>query len=241
MQTIERKHYLIGALIIALAFVIQPFSLLYIQIKVAPQVAHMLGQDSGDDTGSGTTDAAGMEISTTDLKVRGNPDAPIYLVEFSDYQCPFCARFHDTPKEISADSNGKVAWAWKYFPLTQIHPDAHPAAVAAECVYKLGGNDKFWLFTDSLIANQQNLSDTLYKNESVRLGISPTQFAACLKDSAAAAVVDADQKEGEDLGINGTPNTYVVKNENGKLTILESISGALPKSTVTKILEKYSQ
>jgi protein-disulfide isomerase len=92
-----------------------------------------------------------------------------------------------------------------------------------------------------MIANQDKLSDALYRSEAVKLGINGPAFDTCIKDPAVAAVVDENTKEGEDLGVNGTPSTFVVKNENGKLTILENISGALPKDTVENIIKKYSE
>lgn len=237
---IERKHYIIAGIILAIAFTLQPFALLFVQNYIAPQVANVIMGDSINN-GQNNTDGVGSIINTENLKLQGNPDAKIYLVEFSDYECPFCARFHSTPKEIVEASGGKIAWAWKYFPLTQIHQNAYPAAIAAECVNKLGGSDKFWSYTDTLTNNYENLSENLYKAESAKLGINQAQFAACIKDSATKAAVDAEMKEGTDLGISGTPNTYIVKNEDGKLTVLESISGALPKATVEKMLQKYSE
>jgi protein-disulfide isomerase len=177
-------------------------------------------------------------VSTENLKLRGNPEASIVLVEFSDYECPFCGRFHDVPKNIVANSNGKVAWAWKHFPLS-FHPNATPAAIAAECVNKLAGVEKFWSFSDSLIANQQNLSDKFYKSEATKLGIDSSVFSACLSDPQTTSNVNTEQEEGTALGVNGTPNTLIVKNEGGKYTILESINGALPEATVQSAINKY--
>lgn len=239
MAKIHRKHYIIGALMIALAFVVQPFSLLFVQMRVAPKVAPYLVKDAGTSSDDATT-MAGKEIKNEDLKLRGNSGASIYLVEFSDYQCPFCGRFHNTPKEIVQASNGKVAWVWKHFPLTAIHPEARPSAIAGECVFKLGGAEKFWIYTDALIVNQGNLSDALRKGEAVKLGVNATAYQTCIADPATAKEVDDNSAEGEALGVNGTPSTFVVKNENGKLTILENISGALPKETVESIIAKYS-
>ncbi len=233
----KSKHYIIGASIIAIAFLLQPFSLLIVQNTVAPLLAQaILGQNP-----DGSISVEGKEINSENIKIFGNPDAEIYLVEYSDYQCPFCARFHSTPKEVVANSSGKVAWVWKHFPLEQIHPEARPASIAAECVAKLGSVEKFWQFSDVLIANQQNLSEALYKNEAVKMGINNAQFSACLKDAEVAKIVDEHLNEGSTLGVSGTPSTFVVKNENGKLTILENINGALPKSTVDSIIAKYSE
>jgi protein-disulfide isomerase len=233
----KSKHYITGATIIAIAFLLQPFSLLLVQTYVAPVLAErFLGQNT-----DGSVSVEGKEIDATGLKVQGNPQAQIYLVEYSDYQCPFCSRFHPTPKEVVAESNGKVAWVWKHFPLEQIHPEARPAAIAAECVAKLGSVEKFWQYSDALIANQDQLSENLFKSEATRLGINAAQFATCLKDPTHSNTVDKELEEGSALGVSGTPSTFVVRNENGKLTILENISGALPKATVESIIAKYSK
>ncbi len=237
VNRIERRHYIIGALVISAALLIQPFSLLATQMYLAPKIAPYFIKNNNNQQ-AGETNYAGKEISTTNLKVQGNKDAEIYLVEYSDYQCPFCQRFHETPKAIVAGSNGKVAWAYKHFPL-QFHPNAEPAAVAAECVNKLAGTEKFWKFSDVLVANQEKLSETLYKTESAKLGVNGAVFAICLKDKQMLTNVQADQTEGSSLGVNGTPSTFVVKNENGKLIILENINGALPQNTVESILTKY--
>lgn len=239
---IEKKHFIIGSVIISLAFIIQPFSLLATQIFLAPIVAPLvMGKNLAQGAEPGSTTMAGKEILTEGLRIKGNPQAEIILVEYSDYECPFCNRFHNTPKEIVENSNGKVAWAWKHFPLTQIHQNARPAAIAAECVNKLGGVEKFWQYSDMLITNQTTLSEKLYISEAGKLGINSSTFASCLKDVSISSKVDAETREGESLGVSGTPSTFVVKNEDGKLTILENINGALPKATVESIIAKYTK
>lgn len=234
---LKRKHYVIGGMIIAIAFVVQPFSLLFVQANIAPILAPLLTGQNAD----GSMVVEGKEISNQNLKIRGDANAEIMLVEYSDYECPFCNRFHDTPKQIVESSNGKVSWAWKHFPLTQIHPNAQPASVAAECVNKLSGAENFWKFSDMLINNQQILSENFYIAEASKLGINANNFSTCLKDPAMAEIVSKDLSEGESLGVSGTPSTFVVRNENGKLTILENINGALPKETVESIIAKYSK
>lgn len=233
-MTIERKHYIIGGLIIALALALQPFALLFTQINLAPSLVPMLTGNNVD----GTPSLEGKEISTENLKLRGNPQAEIVLVEFSDYECPFCGRFHDTPKSIVANSNGKVAWAWKHFPLS-FHPQAEPTAIAAECVFKFGGAEKFWEYSDIMIANQAKLTDAVRASEAIKLGINGANFSACLSDAETKTKVTNELNEGSTLGVNGTPNTFIVKNEGGKYTILESINGALPQATVEAAVLKY--
>ncbi len=232
---IERKHYIFGGIILAVAFFLQPFALLFTQINLAPMLVPMLTGQNQD----GTPIVEGRTVSTENLKIRGNTEASIVLVEFSDYQCPFCARFHDAPKNVVANSNGKVAWAWKHFPL-QFHPEATPAAIAAECVNKLSGAEKFWSFTDAMILNQDKLSAAVYKAEAAKLGVNAAAFNTCLTDPKMKENVETETAEGASLGVNGTPNTLVVRNENGVYTVLESINGALPEATVQSIVDKYT-
>jgi protein-disulfide isomerase len=235
-MTIERKHYIIGGLIIALALALQPFALLFTQINLAPSLVPMLTGNNVD----GTPSLEGREVSTENLKLRGNSDAQIVLVEFSDYECPFCNRFHEAPKNIVANSNGKVAWAWKHYPLP-FHPQAEPTAIAAECVKELAGVEQFWSYTDTMMNNFDKLNDTLRASEAGKLGINAANFSTCLKNPEMKTRVSNDLNEGSSLGVNGTPNTFIVRNEGGKYTILESINGALPEATVAAAVAKYVQ
>ncbi len=104
------------------------------------------------------------EVATTDAKldnlkpvtatdhIRGDINAPVKIVQFSDIDCPFCKKFHTTMQEVmkTYGKDGKVAWVFRNFPLTQLHPDAANKAEASECIAELGGNDKFWSFVDGL-------------------------------------------------------------------------------------------
>ena len=84
--------------------------------------------------------------------IRGNPNAPIVIVEYSDLECPFCKSFHETMNKVMANygNDGKVAWVYRQFPLEQLHPNAPTLAQASECVAELGGNDAFWKFSDKI-------------------------------------------------------------------------------------------
>jgi protein-disulfide isomerase len=86
--------------------------------------------------------------------VKGNVSAPVTIVEFSDFQCPFCQRFHPSVQQIVNEYGDQVKWVYKHFPLDQIHPQARPAAEAAECVAEQKGNEGFWEFTDTLFEIQ---------------------------------------------------------------------------------------
>jgi len=96
---------------------------------------------------------AGLEVAEDD-HVQGNPSAPITLVEFSDFQCPFCKRFHPTVEQIFAEYGDQVKWVYKHFPLDQIHPQARPAAEASECIAEQKGEEGFWQFADAVFKAQ---------------------------------------------------------------------------------------
>lgn len=87
--------------------------------------------------------------------IRGPADAPLAIIEYSDFECPFCGQFHPTMKQIIAEFPAEVVWIYRHFPLDNIHPQASPAAIASECVGKLAGNEAFWGFADGLFAAQE--------------------------------------------------------------------------------------
>jgi len=90
---------------------------------------------------------------TADEHIKGNPDALVKIVEFSDYDCPFCSRHHDVMNAIMDKyADNEVAWVYRQFPLEQLHPNAPAVALASECVAEIGGNDAFWKFTDDYFA-----------------------------------------------------------------------------------------
>src|SRR3989344_3197928 len=127
--------------------------------------------------------------------IIGSPDAPVVIVEYADFQCPYCELVNPVFKRIVAESNGEVAWVFRHLPLESIHPQARPAALAAECVAALGGNDAFWKFADALYANQGELGGALYAREAAELGVDFTQFTDCLNKKLYTSRVDADLSE----------------------------------------------
>jgi len=165
--------------------------------------------------------------------VRGNPDAKIAVVEFSDFECPFCARLHPTLKRI-VEENDDVKWVYRHFPLSIIHSRALSAAVASECVAKLGGNEAFWKFADAAFENQRRLGNNFYQELAVSYGINSEEFNSCLKDGSIASEVRADLDEVIKLGGRGTPFVVVVTAD-GKLI---PFSGALPYAQVSAVIEQ---
>ena len=118
------------------------------QIRSAPLPQNVGQQVAGQPTGN----LEAINKVTSKDHIRGNPNADITIVEYSDTECPFCKQFHQTMKQIIAEygDSGKVAWVYRNFPLDQLHPKARKEAEALECANELGGNDKFWEYTDRL-------------------------------------------------------------------------------------------
>jgi protein-disulfide isomerase len=232
MRKIANKHYYMGAGIIALAFAIQPFAMLGVQNYVLPKILPNQQEIA--------TDVTGAEIAKEDLRhIKGNVDAKIYLVEFIDYECYFCNQFHNAITNVFNNEGGKIAVAHKNFPLTQIHPNAYNSSVAAECVAKLAGNDAFWKYTDTLILNNTTFNDAYFKAEALKLGVKSADFDTCFSDPAVKNIVDTDTNYGVEFGVQGTPHTLIVKNEGGKLTVLDVVNGAQSESVLKGLVDKY--
>lgn len=172
--------------------------------------------------------------------VRGNPEAPVKVVEFSDLECPFCKRFHETMQTVMADygKDGRVAWVYRHFPLTTIHPKALKEAEASECAATLGDDGKFWAYIDRLLEitpSNNGLDLTQLPQIAQDVGLDPKRFEACLTNSAEtyAKRLEADYQDAVASGGAGTPYSIVIA-PNGKKFI---ISGAQPYEAVKQIIE----
>ena len=181
-----------------------------------------------------------MPAITNEDHIRGNPNAPIKLVEYSDYECPFCNRFHPTMQQVLEEYGDQVAWVYRHFPLKSIHPQAQISAEASECVAKLGGEDAFWTYTDLLFENAavdagQALTRDKLLGYATQVGVSSTAVANCLDNGETTDLVNEDAAGGSAAGVTGTPGTILVTTD-GKF---ELISGALPFEQVSSIIDQY--
>jgi len=153
---------------------------------------------------------------TNDDHKQGNAQAKVVMIEYSDFQCPFCKQHHETLKKILNDYQGQVLWVFRHFPLTSIHPQANKAALASECASEQG---KFWEYADKLFANQSSLSDDYYSQLAGELNLKIDQFNNCLNSSKYQSKVTEQSQDGQQAGAKGTPATFV----NNQL-----VSGAVP-------------
>jgi protein-disulfide isomerase len=156
---------------------------------------------------------------------KGPATAPIEIVEFSDFQCPFCRSAFPTVQQVLAKYGDQVHFVYRHFPLS-IHPDAVPAAEAAACAAKQG---KFWPYHDRLFSSAPKLSDADLKADAAALGLDMTAFGACVDGHQTKAEVDQDMKDGEALGVTGTPAFFV----NGR-----SLEGAQPLSAFVALIDE---
>ena len=157
--------------------------------------------------------------------VRGNAAAPVTIVEFSDYQCPFCARVNPTLARIRETYGDRVKIVFKDYPLPN-HPQAPKAAEAARCA---GEQNKYWEMHDAMFANQRALEVPALKQSARAIGLDGTAFDQCLDAGKYAAAVRAGSDLGEQMGVNSTPTLYV----NGRAVI-----GAMPFENFKTIIDE---
>lgn len=190
--------------------------------------------------GTNEVAAPAEKISVRDTDpVRGNKDtAEVIIVEYSDSDCPFCERFHNTMKTILAN-NKNVAWVYRHFPLS-IHPNAANEAAALVCVQQLGGNDAFWNYLDGVIGitlspeKSTSVLTTLAQDE----GIASNAFASCISDAAVATRVQKESAEVQALGGRGTPYSIAINTKTNEQVV---IPGAVPLEQVQQIIDGLLQ
>jgi protein-disulfide isomerase len=172
-----------------------------------------------------TSDIAGL---TKDTYVKGDATADILWIEYSDLECPFCKRLHDSGaiKNLEAKYGSKLALAFKHYPLP-FHPTAMPAAQAAECVGQAGGSKEYFAFVEGVFAKgtpTQAVIDEVVKS----LGLDTAAIKKCVDAGTFKARVDAHQSEGSSkFGVNGTPGNVLINTKTGKY---EVVSGAQPEA-----------
>lgn len=169
--------------------------------------------------------------------IYGALNARFTLVEFSDLECPYCKRFHETPKQLADASNGNVNWQWMHLPLDFHNPAAKAEAHAAECVAEQKGNRAFWAFLDDIFVqsrgNGQGVSDITAM--AVALGADEAEFRSCMKEGRFNTKIEEHVQKARQQGISGTPATFVVDNQTGKTQL---VSGAQPIQALMAAISK---
>ncbi len=175
--------------------------------------------------------AGKLEAVSDSDHVRGDlSKAKVVLVEYSDFQCPYCSKHHPTMTQVMEEYGDDVAWVYRHFPLS-FHANAEPSAIASECAAAQG---KFWEFADAMFEEQTKLSgsleaaETFMSDTAKAIGLNVSEYEKCYSAGSTTAV-DADMASGKTAGVSGTPATFV----NGTL-----VSGAVPFSSMKKIIDE---
>jgi len=165
---------------------------------------------------------------TKDDHIRGNKNAPVMLVEYSDYECPFCKNFHGTATQIMDQYKDKVAWVYRHYPLS-FHVNAQKEAEAAECAFDAGGEDAFWKYTDAIYERTTSNGTGFALDKLVPLakefGLDEAKFKQCLDSGKYEKKVKDQQEKGTAAGITGTPGNVLINVKTGKTRL---IPGAVP-------------
>ena len=161
----------------------------------------------------------------------GNENAPVIIIEFSDYECPFCARFYiNTLPSLKKEyiDTGKVKLVYRDFPLG-FHQNAQKAAEASEVARELGGDDAFWEMHDKIFENQQAISEQDLVKYAKEIGLNENKFKEILTSGKYRNEVQNDFKEGQEAGVQGTPTFFI----NGKILV-----GAQPFEAFKQIIDE---
>lgn len=184
-----------------------------------------------------------MAPVTSKDHVRGNINALVKIVEYSDTECPFCKRFHNTMKQVMDEygKDGKVAWVYRHFPLDQLHPvKARKEAIAFECANEQGGNDKFWEYADRLYEvtpSNNGLDSTELPKIAQYIGLDVAKFNACLASTRYDKHIQDEVENAQATGGRGTPWSIVVGKDGKKYPL----SGAQPLASIKQLIDLASK
>lgn len=175
-------------------------------------------------------------VESTDW-IKGNLEAEIIIVEYSDIECPFCKVFHNTLKAVTADyDDNQVAWVFRHFPLDMLHQNARLEAEATQCAGIIGGNDKFWQYLSRLFETT-NSNDGLDINQlpeiAETIGLDKQSFSDCLDQGLASEAVETDLQNAIESGAGGTPFAVITTKDGLKL----AIPGAVPAEEMKNLID----
>jgi protein-disulfide isomerase len=220
---------------LAIAVIIQVLLLVFIAVKisalsgVAVEENNVVAEAPTPSAKPSNNNAAAVDMATyiDDDSVKGDKDAPVTIVEFSDYECPFCTKFYEQSLQLIEKNyidTGKVKFIYRDFPLS-FHQNAQKAAEAAECA---GEQDKYFEMHDLLFEKGVSGGVSAFKQYAKEIGLDTSDFDSCLDSGEMAQEVKDDFTAGQQLGVSGTPAFFI----NGKL-----VSGAQPYSVFEQVIE----
>lgn len=196
-----------------------------------PQVAGQRQVANEREEGDNQTLAKNTAPITDRDHIRGPRTAEVTLVEYSDLDCPFCKQVHPTLQKLQREYGGRLAWVYRHFPLSAIHPTAEHKAEAAECVAELAGGEGFWKFVD-LLFSEAAATDAQLATLAETAGAQKNSFQSCLKSGKYKARIAEDLDNGVKSGVSGTPHSILI--HNGKFVALR---GAVPEQNFKSAID----
>lgn len=174
---------------------------------------------------------------TDEDHIRGDKNAPLTWIEYSDFECPFCKRFAPTMEQMMDEFDGQIKLVYRHFPLSFHDPLATTQAEATECANEFKGSDGFWAMHDYIFETTSSNGNGMTENQLVtfagELGINESKFQTCLDDDRYIEHIQADLAGGSAAGVSGTPGSFFI-DENGNAQL---ISGAVPYSQIKAVID----
>jgi len=193
-------------------------------MNVEPSTAPSGGTQRAAQPSPAPTPSAG-KVTPVDSEtdhIRGNPSAKISIIEYSDFECPFCSKVHPTLQKVLDEYGDDVNWVYRHYPLS-FHSNAQPGAEASECVAELGGNDAFWQFAD--LAFEQGVGADKFREYAREIGVDEKSYQDCMESGKYTQFVKDQMASGSAAGVRGTPGNIIINNETEETRL---ISGAQP-------------
>ncbi|MFA6198094.1 MAG: DsbA family protein [Patescibacteria group bacterium] len=199
---------------------------------LAWQVIIFMQNEIDNSSNTNTRPSSLVEESSTnyivaDAPSTGSPAAKVKVVEFGDFQCPYCRQMYQIIRRIQADYGDRIYFEFRDFPVSDIHPEAEKAAEAGRCAFDQS-NAMFWALHDKMYQNQEHLAIADLKEYAIQVGLEPVRFDSCLDSGRMAARVAADFQVGLEAGLPGTPTFFI----NGY-----QLSGVLPDSVLRQAID----
>ncbi|MEI6296947.1 MAG: thioredoxin domain-containing protein [bacterium] len=194
--------------------------------------------NNNQDQGQGAPKEIVIKPVSKSDHIIGKMDAPVTIVSYTDFECPFCKKFHDTMGEVMTEyrPTGKVSWVLRQFPLDSLHTKARNEAEATECAGSLGGNVKFWEFANKVFEytkSNDGLDSSKLPQIANEIGLDVDAFNSCLKSGKMKSIVQAQQDDGVAAGARGTPYSVIITNTGKKIPI----DGALPLEQIKSAID----
>ncbi len=184
----------------------------------------------GDAGVTASKDVPIPEVTEEDF-IQGSPKADITIVEYSDFSCSFCAKYHPTMKQIVSNYEGKVKWVYRHLPIFN-----KSAAISSSCVGNILGDEAFFKYADKLFENQKDINGDLLKREALALGLTDSDYDTCINDKEVDDKISREFSSVRVLaGFNGTPTSVIIDKDGN----MYPFSGALPYEEVSALVDSF--